>query len=307
MKKTLFALAALAMLAACNKAEVIKTTPDNLIGFNSPFVENATKALNNDYSGTKELTGFKVYGTVQGNLDPVNIFKDVQIIRNNKDFNVAWDYANASDAEYWVPGCTYNFAAIVDGTVPEDGYTTTGMPAKINYTVGEGDLLYATATASTVGNTNPGLVAFTFDHLLSKVYFTVNDQFTSGDYTYTMTPIQVSEIPSEGVYTVDGGTWAAGASVIAAENALDFGTFATPNAHLIIPVEQTLNIKFSYDIVYKGTSISTINVDEDLTYTFAKKTVYNINVTLPALGNKIEFTVTAKPGDFTSGGSVNVQ
>ena len=68
-----------------------------------------------------------------------------------------------------------------------------------------------------------------------------------------------------------------------------------------------MNIKFSYNIVYKGTPISTIEVDENLEYTFAKKTVYNVKVTLPALGNKIEFTVTAKPGDFTSGGSVSVQ
>ena len=311
MKKTLIALAALAMVAACNKAEVIETTQDNLIGFEAPFVDNATKAINNDYSGTKDLTGFKVYGTVKGNLDPVNIFKDVEIERNNKAYGAAWDYKNASDAEYWVPGCTYNFAAIVDGTVPADGYTTDGMPAKINYTIGDGDLLYATATASTVDNANPGLVAFTFNHLLSKVYFTVDDQFTSGDYTYTMINIMVDGIPSNGVYTVGttvaNGTWAAGSGVVAENAALDFGTFATPNAHLIIPVKQTMNIKFSYDIVYKGTSISTITVDEDLTYTFAQKTVYNINVTLPALGNKIEFTVTAKPGDFTSGGSVNVQ
>ena len=311
MKKTLIALAALAMVAACNKAEVIKTTQDNLIGFEAPFVDNATKAINNDYSGTKDLTGFKVYGTVKGNLNPVNIFKDVEIERNNKAYGAAWDYKNASDAEYWVPGCTYNFAAIVDGTVPADGYTTDGMPAKINYTIGDGDLLYATATASTVDNANPGLVAFTFNHLLSKVYFTVDDQFTSGDYTYTMTNIMVDGIPSNGVYTVGttvaNGTWTAGSGVVAENAALDFGTFATPNAHLIIPVEQTMNIKFSYDILYKGTSISTINVNEDLTYTFAQKTVYNINVTLPALGNKIEFTVTAKPGDFTSDGSVNVQ
>ena len=311
MKKTFIALVALSTVFACNKAEVIETTQDNLIGFEAPFVDNATKAINNDYSGTKDLTGFKVYGTVKGNLNPVNIFKDVEIERNSKAYGAAWDYKNASDAEYWVPGCTYNFAAIVDGTVPADGYTTDGMPAKINYTIGDGDLLYATATASTVDNANPDLVAFTFNHLLSKVYFTVDDKFTSGDYTYTMTNIMVDGIPSNGVYTVGttvaNGTWTAGSGVVAENAALDFGTFATPNAHLIIPVEQTMNIKFTYDIVYKGTSISTITVDEDLTYTFAQKTVYNINVTLPALGNKIEFTVTAKPGDFTSGGSVNVQ
>ena len=307
MKKTLIALAALAMLAACNKAEVVESTHDNLIGFNAPFVDNATKAIDNDYSGTKKLEGFKVYGTVKGNLDPVNIFKDVEIERNNKAYGAAWDYKNASDAEYWVPGCTYNFAAIVDGTIPADGYTTDGMPAKINYAIGDGDLLYATATASTVENANPGLVAFTFNHLLSKVYFTVEDKFTSGDYTYTMTDILVDGIPSNGVYTVENGTWAAGSGVVAENDALNFGTFAAPNAHLIIPVEQTMNIKFSYNIVYKGTPISTIEVDEDLEYTFAQKTVYNVKVTLPALGNKIEFTVTAKPGDFTSGGSVSVQ
>ena len=307
MKKTLIALAALAMVAACNKAEVIEATQDNLIGFEAPFVDNATKAIDNDYSGTKKLEGFKVYGTVKGNLDPVNIFNDVEIERNNKDYGAAWDYKNASDAEYWVPGCTYNFAAIVDGTVPADGYTTDGMPAKINYAIGDGDLLYATATASTVENANPGLVAFTFNHLLSKVYFTVDDKFTSGDYTYTMTNILVNGIPSNGVYTVENGTWKAGAGVVAEVAALNFGTFAAPNAHLVIPVEQTMNIKFSYNIVYKGTPISTIEVDEDLEYTFAQKTVYNVKVTLPALGNKIEFTVTAKPGDFTSGGSVSVQ
>ena len=79
MKKTLIALAALATIAACNKAEVIETTQDNLIGFGIPFVENATKATDNTYSGTKALTQFNVYGTVTGTAGTVNIFDGVLV------------------------------------------------------------------------------------------------------------------------------------------------------------------------------------------------------------------------------------
>ena len=311
MKKIFFAFAALAAITACNKAEVIDVTPDNIIGFNAPFVDNATKSINNDYSGEKVLQGFKVYGTITGNLETVNLFKDVEIVRPEGDnvWGQVWAYKNEADAEYWLPGCTYEFAAIVDGSVETDGYTSTGMPAEINYTVGDGDLLYAKATASTVGTANPGLVEFSFTHLLSKVYFTIDDQLTTddGDYTYSMTDIKVSGIPASGVYTVgttvDNGTWAAGTDTIADSDALNFGDDADQDAHLIIPVNQTMNIKFTYDIIFKGTPISTIVVDETLTYTFAQKTVYNINVTLPALGNKIQFTVKSIPGGFTSAGS----
>lgn len=308
MKKIFIAFVALATIAACNKAEVIDVTPDNLIGFNAPFVDNATKATDNDYSGTKVLNGFKVYGTITGITETVNLFKDVEIVRP-EGVNVwgqVWNYKNEEDAEYWLSGCTYQFAAVVDGTIPEeDGYTSTGMPAKINYTIGAGDLLYATASASTVNNANPGLVEFSFTHLLSKVYFTIDDQLTTadGDYTYSMTDIKVSGIPVSGVYTVEDGTWAAGNSTIADADALNFGDNKEMNSHLIIPAEQTLNIKFTYNIIFKGTPISTIEVDEDLTYTFAQKTVYKIIATLPALGNKIEFTVKDVPGDFTSAGS----
>ena len=315
MKKIFIAFAALATLAACSKSETVEVTPDNLIGFDAPFVDNATKAINNDYSGIKVLEGFKVYGTITGNLTTANLFKGVEIVRPEGDdvWGEVWDYKDADDAEYWLPGCTYKFAAIVDGTVSEvDGYTSTGMPAKINYTVGDGDLLYATATASTVDNANPGLVEFSFTHLLSKVYFTIVDELTTADgsYSFSMTDIKVSGIPSSGVYTVgstvDNGTWAAGTGTIAADAPLNFGNAAEQNAHLIIPAEQTMNIKFTYDVLFKGTPISTVEVDEDLTYTYAQKTVYNIKVTLPELGNKIEFTVTDVPEGFTSGTDIDI-
>ena len=44
MKKTLFAVLALAAVAACNKAEVVEQSAELAIGFDSPFIENSTKA-----------------------------------------------------------------------------------------------------------------------------------------------------------------------------------------------------------------------------------------------------------------------
>ena len=139
MKKVFIAILAAAAFAACNKAEVVESAPAAKIAFDNAFVDNATKAINNDYSGIKVLEGFKVYGTITGNLTTANLFKGVEIVRPERDdvWGEVWDYADPSEAEYWLPGCTYEFAAIVDGTIPADGYTSTGMPAKINYTVGK--------------------------------------------------------------------------------------------------------------------------------------------------------------------------
>ena len=322
MKKTLIALAALAMVAACNKAEVVESTQDNLIGFNAPFVDNATKALGDkDYSGNKALTGFKVYGTVTGNSATVNLFSDTQINRNSKDFGVAWDYADETKKQYWLPSCSYNFAAVVDGTVTTtDNY---GMPTKLSYTVGEGDLLYATAAATTDASSTPsgtgintnGCVAFTFEHLLSKVYFSFTNGFNNDDYKYSVNEVTISGFKKDGTYTIGATTpWALGTD--ATDTPLSFGTLGTLAKsatttstvdHLIIPGSQEITISFTYDVIFKDQTISQIPVTKTITQNFAQKTVYKIDVTLPALGNEIKFTVTGEPGNFTTGNDITIQ
>ena len=320
MKKIIFAFAALAAITACNKAEVVDVTPDNLIGFDAPFVDNATKALGEkDYSGTKELTGFKVYGTVTGNAATVNLFDAVQINRGAAGFGDEWSYANTDDVEYWVPSCSYSFAAVVDGTVSDkDAY---GMPTVISYSIGEGDLLYATASASTSasgtpsGVTDDGYVAFTFNHLLSKVYFTFENGFDNDDYKYKVNEVTISGFANDGTYTIGAqDPWTLGEDPT--PEALSFGTLGvldsdatvTSNTdHLVIPGEQTVTISFTYDVIFKDEKISSFPVTHVLeNQEFAQKTVYNINVTLPALGNEIKFTVTGKPDDFSTDGSINI-
>ena len=60
MKKSILGLAALALLASCNNDEELNSLAPEAITFGNPFVDNATRAIDPSYSGTKELTSIKV-------------------------------------------------------------------------------------------------------------------------------------------------------------------------------------------------------------------------------------------------------
>ena len=173
MKKTLFALIALAVAAAgCNKAEVIDTNRQ-AIAFGEAFVDNATKATDPTY-GEVALTKFKVYGTVTGTAGTVNIFEGVEV--SGAVGAAAWSYADEY-AQYWIPKASYNFAAVVDANVATKN--SYNMPLTLTTTVDNNgnlkDMLYSTATATVDEDGTPSQdpVVFTFSHLLSKAQFTV--------------------------------------------------------------------------------------------------------------------------------------
>lgn len=292
MKKILFAVFALAALASCTNNEVIELN-QQAIAFGDVFVDNATRA---DYSGGKDIQSFKVYGTVDGE-NIVQIFNGATVERPdglNSGYNdtKAWD---CDVIQYWVPSAEYQFAAIVDATDIACNATTPLLPETINFTVtdGDGDLLYAVAEAETDENATPdvSMVAFTFNHLLSKVGFTVTDNM--GDYDVNVTGITVTGVQKSGIYTIGGtngigGSWAKDGD---ATVNLDFSNGATRQ---IIPVQQTLNITIAYDIMFDGAKISSYTKAKDLTHTFAMNTAYNIDVTIGATA--IQFTVTEVNG-----------
>lgn len=294
MKKTLFALIALAVAAVgCNKAEVIKTTPDNLIGFNSPFVENATKATDNTYSGTKALTQFNVYGTVTGTAGTVNIFDGVSVTGNVGAAEWAYD---AQYNQYWIPGADYDFVGVVDAdAVAQNGLK---MPTSITYnTAGQKDLLYATAHVEDAAATQAA-VNMSFSHLLSKAQFTVTSNATGG-YYHSVTNIKVANFET-GTYTIAGGTWAGTTAKDiefgSVENVTVTDTQGKTNATqmLLVPNAATFNVRFTVDL-YKGTTklgteTKTIAVDTDL----VKGNAYNFTIAC-SVGNPIKFTVTNDP------------
>lgn len=306
MKKTIFALLAVAAMVGCSKEEVIELNREQ-IGFGEVFVDNATRA---DYSSGKTVEAFKVYGTITALGNTSQIFNGANVTRDGKADGVAWDCDGT--AQYWMPNAMYNFAAIVDG----EAVATTTLPATINHTVADGannkDLLYATATVTTNATATPagvngnGVVAFDFSHLLSKLQFNI---VNATNQKYQVTEIKVTGVAKEGVYTVSTGTWAQSG---ATTTELTFGTatvaggatVAASEARQILPVAQTLNVTITYDVMSGGSVVGTLTKTGTITQTFAKNTVYAVTATLT--GSAIDFSL-GTVGGWANGGGITVQ
>ncbi|MBR5866175.1 MAG: fimbrillin family protein [Alistipes sp.] len=301
MKKVLFALAAVVALAACSKEQTLVTPQPDAIGFGTPFIENSTRV---DYSTPGALTAFNVYGTVTGTAGTVNIYEGVEVTKTKKENDDigdagSWWYA-AGDAQYWIPGASYNFAAIVDATVATKD--TYHMPLTLTTQADDAmylkDMLYATATASVNAEGTPSAnpVNFNFSHLLSKVKFTVTSN-AMGGYYHTVTGIKVSNFET-GTYTIADSTWAGvtAKDVVFAEIAnVTSATGALSNAELLlVPNAATFNVTFTVDLYKNGTKLGTetktIPVDTDL----VKGNSYNFTIDC-SVGNPIKFGVTNDP------------
>ena len=316
MKKILFAVFALAALASCTNNEVIELN-QQAIAFGDVFVDNATRA---DYSGNRDIQSFKVYGTVTGSeQNPVKIFNGATVSRPDglatgtyKD-EMAW---NCDVIQYWVSNAAYKFAAIVDATSIACDTETHLLPETINFTVtdGDGDLLYAEEVAETDENATPNvsMVAFTFNHLLSKVQFNITNSIGAG-YSIKVTGISVGGALDKGVYTVDGGTWAKATDAAKLATPLSFGTTdvlangasaVASHTCQILPLEQKLDITITYEIYYGGQLLSTNTKTGSVNKPFAKDTVYSINAAIT--GSKIQFTVSSVAG-FTYSGDITLE
>lgn len=313
MKKIFCAVLALAAMTSCSKDYTI-TESKQAIAFGEAFVDNGTRA---DYSEAgNPVTAFKVYGTLTGSYTTVQVFNGDDVKNTNGTTTVGYDDVWFCDnIQYWVPNASYKFAAIVDGVATD----TTGLPETIPFTVADGannkDLLYATATASVDNNgavtglTN-NLVAFTFDHLLSKLQFTITNGM-QGDYSIKVTGINVTGAKEDGLYTIETETWGTtsedtvpltfGTTDEIASN----GSADATETRQILPVEQTLAVTIAYDIYYDGTKISNATKSGTIpAQVYAKETVYNITAAISAT-NQIQFTVHTVNG-WTNGGGINL-
>lgn len=316
MKKIFCAVLALAAMASCSK-EYIVAENKQVIGFGEAFVDNGTRA---DYSQLdKPVEAFKVYGTLTGSYgNTVQIFNGDDVTKPTENYfnGGVYDSTKAwlcTETQYWVPNATYQFAAIVDGVAE----TTTTLPEEIKFTVADGannkDLLYATATASvdndgvvTTGTNASGSVAFSFNHLLSKLQFTIDSSNIGAGYSIKVTGITVEGVAEKGIYNVAGGTWAQDGSTT---TTLTFGSEGAYETRQILPVEQTLAVTIAYDIYFGDTATGTKISNATKSGTIAargydKKTVYNITAAIE-LNSEIKFTVEAVNG-WANGGDINL-
>ena len=320
MKKIFFAAVAVVAMASCSKDEVIEVNREQ-IGFGEAFVDNGTRA---DYSSGNDIQEFKVYGTLTGSGNTVQIFNGADVTRPTGLANGVYDPTMpwlCDETQYWVPSASYKFAAIVDG----EATATTGLPETIPFTVADGvdnkDLLYATATVTTDANANPitgvndeDIVAFTFDHLLSKIQFTVANEMAA-NYSIKVTGITVTGAKEDGLYTIgtENSTWTT--TTEDTVPSLTFGTtgvIESANAagasetRQILPVEQTLAVTIAYDINYKGTKVASTTKTGGISQSFVKNTVYNITAKINA--TKIQFSVESVGGfNPSTGGDITVQ
>lgn len=304
MKKLLISMLAVATLASCAKEETLSFDKGEAIQFGNAFVDNATRA--NDYGPSNPLEEFKLWGTIQGLEGPTAIFAN-DTVEGTVGPDSEWNCT--SKTQYWIEGATYNFAAVVGGTVT----APDGLPSSIEYTAdGDTDLLYARSNEYTgLASGNPK-VAFEFKHLLSKIKFTLQNTTSNatnvGTYTYTLTDVAITNAITTGTYTVADTKNAdnsytvdmtANAWTSKEANGMEFAdidgvtnsTSKSSDESLIIPMNGAV-VSYKVNLYYGGKKIT--STPGSATVDFVPGCAYNLVVST-GLNNEIKFKVENDP------------
>jgi hypothetical protein len=190
MKKiVLLGIAATALLTACSNDDVVEVKTTSPIGFNT-FVENSTRADLVGEVNTDNITEFGVWGFTTPSGDKATQIFNAEKVSKGSDNN--WTYANT---QYWVAGNDYAFAALspipsssnnISYSLGESPSAPTGTVTFTQDAIAERDLVYAykaiTSAAVNASNTWDA-VAFTFDHLLSRVAVKVTNSSDNAQNT----------------------------------------------------------------------------------------------------------------------------
>lgn len=326
MKKIFLAVVALAAMTACSNDEFVSVDRE-AIDFGTPFIDKSTRAADKTY-GAVPLESFNVYGTVKGKgvANPVNIFSGDEVtgtVGSNIVNGVETHVWNCDKEEYWVVGAAYNFAAVVDATVVEATKTAAGMPTQLSPKTSDNgsnfkDMLYAAASVEEA-TANQGPVNFTFEHLLSKVQFTVTSTAT-GSYSHSVTGIKVKNFAT-GTYTIayeddgdDISYWTGttptdiefgkieGVNKASKETVGSTTTPGLTNATqmLLIPTTGPFDVTFTVEVYRKnGENNKTLVSTETKTVTVTDKPLvkgnaYNFTIAC-SLNKPIQFSVTNNP------------
>lgn len=318
MKKFFIAIAAIATAAACSQNETISLDKGEAISFGNAFVENSVRAADPSYSAN-DIKSFKVYGTVDGGQGAVVIYPGTVITKDGAEYNKAW---TCPVQQYWIEGAQYKFVGIVDGK--KSGVTETntvdGMPTTISYTAdGATDLLCQTIDRKD----DTSLVAFSFNHLLAKVNFTVKNNSKDADkYSFVVKNIAFAG-NTAGVYDVAKAAWdadkfttgstAVGNTRTVGETEVKDIVVATTAASNELGTEVlflpgTYGVSFIVDILYDGKLITTTNYPATGTYEHSLEAgkAYNFIVEV-AVGQTIQFSVEKQPTWATPTNNVPLQ
>lgn len=293
---------AVVVLVSCSNEEILVQPEREAIGFGTPFIENATRAIDPSY-GTNgvALTQFNVWGTVAGNVNtssPLLIYGGDAVTGT-----VGASTWSCTNKQYWVPSATYNFVAITAA----DRVTVTpavGLPTSITYNAGtnpDADVMVSTAAVTTDAHSTPtsgvndaGIVPFTFEHLLSKIKFTFT---TSSAGLFKISNIAIEGLYAEGTYPIgvsdpawklklDGGT-PAKLGAVSFGNASNTTTQASAAAE---GITSTNSVTSNYEHLFLPGEYAASNV---LTVTFNKDYYLSASDTNPSSSEPVTATIPA--------------
>lgn len=322
MKKILFSALCAGAIISCAREQVVSVNHD-VITFENAFVDNATKAAYDGSYDNDNFNEFQVYATITGigsNEGTANVFEG-ELVRKGASLGqgLNWSYAVAN-TQYWIPGNNYQFRAIADGNVENVTSVTVdeyGMSTAINLHDASAQKDILVAEHNVVNYTKPqsgapAAVAFTFDHILAKAKFTVQNTITTDNgYSYKVYNLSLDGAALNGVYTFGEG-WSAAAQAevydLAFGHAVAEGTaegVATPaniayNSsvesnydRLIIPtVAEELNVSFTYELLKDGVVIDTQDAALNTSaLTLLSGAAYNFVISLGNPGDPIQFDV----------------
>ena len=314
MKKILFVAAACVALASCSKEEIVSVDKGAAIGFDT-FVENSTRTKANDIN-KDNLSQFHVYGSVVANGHEGFIFEKQEV-------NKSGDAYTYSPIQYWVPGADYKFSAFASLTSTqtvdrqwsfEKGANAANGTIVFDNQAAEAnqDLVYAYRALETADSITsaPAPVGFTFNHMLSRVMFTITNGFTEGsNIKLDITNLTITNAHSNGRLGIINGTpqsWAVTAQTFARNfgsttQLADNNASWTTEHFYLIPADGVYNVTFDVTLHQAGVEVDTYSRTATVTLDMEKGKSYNIKATLNTSNTSddgseiypIEFTVDA--------------
>ena len=316
MKKAFVAILSLAALVSCSQDVTVQRNDSAAIGFDNTFVEAKTRAAADPSTTTASLEEFAVWG-FRGTADEL-VLSNERVYKSGGE----WTYDHL---QYWMEGKDYFFGAVSpfnhkDVTVNTQTMSKGGL-GTIDFvnTDGSVDLLYAEKTvfASEINPSAPEKVGLQFAHLLSRVKFSFEYDFTNELTTVAVKNIKINNSPAEGSIdvTVDRPNWSwnlpqNGNTVELAFGDVESGKefeeentyYESDNYRLLIPTDDTRNHNITFDVVVYQNHVESYTYNLATTLkdkAFVQGKSYNIVATITPddLGLKpIEFKVIEVQG-----------
>lgn len=311
-KHFLFFAMAVAAMTSCMKDEVVASyePAPQAIGFES-FVNKTTKAVTATDSDIQKFYAYAYYSTTS----VTSVFDGVTVTEGAN----GWDHDG--DKKYWTAN-TYYFGAYANGNNadPIDNVDFENGELTIpSYTVtDDNDLVADVLTVDNTALSNLP-VGFTFDHLLTKIKFTVQN---TSDYTMKISgALTIDGAKKTGTCTVtdDDATWASQTGditytpIAASSDPIADGASVSSEEMLVLP-QSLANITYSitaefYDedgamVIQKSLTDKTI--DPTTIGNWAPGTSYNYLIGMPYAATEITFAQPTVPGWTPYGSSIQL-